>query len=69
MPDPIRVPPQDPGLTNSPILAKTEGESTVTLDSASPTCQWNGTDYPEGTLVESEGAVYECAFGRWVSAD
>ena len=63
------VAPMDKSQKNSPISGPTEGESTVLLDSASNRCFWNGQEFSEGALVESEGTTYECTYGRWAVAD
>lgn len=69
MADKTPVAPRDPGKKNSPLAGPTEDESTVILDTAATTCTWNGQEFPEGALVESEGQTYECTFGRWVKVD
>jgi len=69
MPDKTPVAPMDKSQKNSQISGPTEGESTVMMDAAATKCFWNGQEFPEGALVESEGTTYECAYGRWVGAD
>ncbi len=69
MPDKTPVAPMDKGQKNSPVAGPTEGESTVMLDAAASKCVWNGQEFSEGALVESEGATYECTYGRWVKTD
>lgn len=66
MSDPIDVDPMDSGKKNSATIGASSEESTVMMDVAGAACTWNGQEYPEGTMVRSDGKVYECAFGRWV---
>ncbi len=70
MADRTPVAPMDSKQKNSPVSGPIEGESTVMLDSATTTqCYWNGQEFAEGALVESEGQVFECTYGRWVRHD
>lgn len=55
----------DPNKNNSPVTVPSEEESTVMLDTAKNTCQWNDQAFNDGDRVCSEGAVYECSFGKW----
>jgi len=69
MADKTPVAPMDKSQKNSRISGPTEGESTVMLDAASSKCFWNGQEFPEGALVDDDGTVYECTYGRWVVTD
>jgi len=60
------VAPMDPSKRNSPVTGPIDEESTVLLDGSQPPCFWNDREYQEGTFVCSEGAAYECSFGKWV---
>ncbi len=66
MPDKTQVAAMDPGLKNSEKINTDSEEATLVMEPGANTCFWNGTEYPEGSMVESEGVGYECAFGRWV---
>ena len=66
MSDPIPVETMDPEQKNSPVSGPIEQESTVMLSQANTGCHWNGTEYPEGAIVESAGKCYECSYGKWV---
>jgi hypothetical protein len=66
MADKTIVSPMDPSQKNSPVTDPNEEESTVMLDSAANECVWNGQTFAEGDTVESDGAVFECNYGRWV---
>ena len=68
MSDPVKLPAMDSTKKNSAIMASTSEESTVMMDVAGAACFWNDEEYPEGTMVDSEGKTYECAFGRWVQS-
>ena len=69
MADKTAVQPRDPGKTTSPIMDPNEGESTIVMDAAANKCVWNDQEFAEGAMVESEGTVYECTYGRWVKVD
>ena len=62
----VPVEPMQPNKKNSPVTGPIEEESTVLLDSNQPPCHWNDREYPDGTVVCADGAVYECSFGKWV---
>lgn len=66
MATPIDVGPMDPDKRNSPVMTEVQGESTIVMDAADRVCFWNGSEYPEGAVVTSEGGTYECSFGNWV---
>jgi hypothetical protein len=66
MSEKVSVEAMDHSKKNSPVAGPIEEESTVMLDQASKVCYWNDQEYPEGQVVESEGAVYECNFGQWI---
>lgn len=69
MADKTTVAAMDPAQKNSPVAGPTEGESTVMLDAAASSCFWNGQQFDEGAMVDCEGTIYECTYGRWVRAD
>ena len=68
MADMTTVTPMESALQNSPVIDSGEGESTVILDSAANECLWNGQTFADGTMVECDGAVFECSYGRWVKS-
>ena len=61
----IAVAPMDSAQKNSPIAGPVSDEATVVMNTASNICVWNGQEFPDGTVVESEGSEYECSFGQW----
>lgn len=69
MTEKISVAPQDPARKNSPVLGPTEEESTVVMDASKNRCIWNGEEFADGSLVESEGVTYECTYGRWARVE
>ena len=68
MSDKVSVGPQDKSQKNSTIAGPVEEEATVMMNTASKVCFWNGQEFPEGQLVESEGVTYECSLGQWVKS-
>ena len=69
MPDKTQVAAMDPSLQNSTKMIPGEEEATIVMEPGAKACFWNGTQFADGSLVESEGVRYECAFGRWVQSD
>ena len=69
MADKTPVAPRDPGKTTSPLVGPTDEESTIVMDAAANKCIWNDQEFPDGAMVESEGATYECTYGRWTKVD
>ena len=65
MADKITVAPMDSSKQNSPVTGPVSDEATVVMNKASDFCVWNDQQYPDGTLVESEGVTYECSLGQW----
>ncbi len=68
MSDATPVDPMDNSKENSPVVIPSDSEATVIMDAAAKTCTWNGQTFPDGTEVSSEGAIYECSFGKWVKS-
>ena len=68
MSDKISVGPRDNSQKNSPIAGPVEEEATVMMNTAAKVCHWNGQEFPEGQLIESEGVTYECSLGQWVKS-
>ena len=66
MADKTIVTPMDPALQNSPLIDETDEESTVMLDGTNQQCVWNGQTFADGAMVECDGDVFECSYGRWV---
>ena len=68
MSDKISVGPRDESQKNSSVAGPVEHEETVKLDTAAIFCLWNGQEFPEGQLIESQGVTYECSLGKWVTS-
>ncbi len=66
MADKTTVKAMDPALQNSALIDEADGESTVVLDDADQQCVWNGESFTDGAMVECDGDVFECSYGRWV---
>ena len=64
--DIIRVEPMDSGKKNSYVIASLDEEGTVVMGDRKTECYWNGTEYPEDTLICDNGVAYECQSGRWL---
>ena len=68
MSDKTQVAAMDPGQKNSPKMAPDAEEATLVMEPGANACYWNGAEFAEGTVVESEGVTFECTFGRWVQS-
>ena len=66
MADKTIVSPMDSALQNSPRIDEVDEESTVMLDGTNKQCVWNGQTFADGAMVECDGDVFECSYGRWV---
>ncbi len=69
MPDKTQVAAMDPSLRNSSKMVPDDEDSTLVMEPGANACYWNGAEFSEGSLVESQGVTYECSFGRWVQND
>ena len=68
MPDKTQVAAMDSSLRNSAKMLP-DSESTLVMEPGANACFWNGTEFADGSMVESEGVTYECSFGRWVQSN
>ena len=66
MSEKISVEPMDSNKNNSPVTDPESDEATVMLSNAASKCVWNGQEFNEDQLVECQGEVYECNYGKWV---
>ena len=69
MPDKTQVTAMDPGQKNSPITALDAEPATLVMAPGANACFWNGAEFAEGALVETEGVTFECTFGCWIQSD
>ena len=61
---------QDPELNNSPVASEGDEDTEVLRQEIppEPACFFNGTAYPDNTVVKSGAELLRCDKGLWVSA-
>lgn len=64
--DDEHVPPQDPGLPNSPKAASKDDAGVEMEAFGHEGCLWNDKKYSDGATVCDSHTRYECWNGRWV---
>jgi len=69
MPDKTQVAAMDSGQRNSPIMDPGAEDATLVMEPGANLCYWNGAEFKEGSMIESAGITYECAYGSWVQCD